>query len=85
MIYLDDIAAIPPEMSRLQDQSGVPVDELTHQMQILTSKLSALCHEQFNLGDSVEERVVSLKPYIPLNSGEGMDLLFKVSKEMSGK
>ena len=75
----DDIASIPPEMARLQDQTGVQVDGLTKQMEHLTSKMAVLCEDQYNLVDVMEEKVVSLKPFIPLNSREGMELLFKVS------
>ena len=66
-------------MSALTGGQGVPEAELTDKMDELSKKLSAMCNENAEYRDAVETRVVSLKKYLPLNSKEGMELLFRVS------
>ena len=65
-------------MAEAERKEGINFEPLTKQMEILTSKLAAMTTENKSLREAVETRVVPLRQYIPLNSKEGMDLLFKV-------
>jgi hypothetical protein len=66
-------------MSAIADRRGVQVEDLTKQMEYLTHKLSTMCHEHDEIRGLLETRVVCLKSYLPLNSKEGLELLFLVS------
>ena len=67
-------------MAEITVRKGVQEEELTRKMEGLKLKLSAMTHENQELRDSVEYRVVPLKQYLPLNSKEGMEMFFRVSK-----